>query len=114
MLVYFGLNSSMILSQFSGTDAIAPSNASIRWSSSTSNTFRSSLTPENRVRIDGIIVNILARGSALNIVNYTEYLNSVTTGIEQLSTKPVYSGDRDILNIIGYVIYELKDIKSNL
>ena len=103
----------MILSQFSGTN-ITPANASIRWSSSPGNTYRSSLAAENIARVDGVIVNILARGAALNMANYTEYLNSVTAGIEKLSVKPEYSGDRGILNIIGYVTYEMKDIKNNL
>lgn len=113
ILTFSNLGSEILLSQFSGT-SITPLNASELWKSSTGNTYRSMLSVAYAERIDVVIVNILARGSSLNKENYIRYLADVNDGIAKLVSKPQYAGDKDILNIIGYVTYELKDIQDSL
>ncbi len=46
--------------------------------------------------------------------NYVDYLSTVSDGIAKLAAKPVYAGNKDVVNIIGYVAYELKDAKDEL
>ncbi len=113
ILTFSNLGSEILLSQFSGT-SITPLNASELWKSSTGNTYRSMLSVAYAERIDVVIVNILARGSSLNKENYIRYLADVNDGIAKLVSKPQYAGNKDILNIIGYVTYELKDIQDSL
>lgn len=105
----------------SGVSATSPADA---WSSSsiysttvaspTVNPFRSKLDATTAGRVDQIVLKILARGETLPKEQYAAYLGRVSAGMKALSQKPEYSTNTAILDIVGYIDFEVTSIKNKL
>ncbi|MFZ4461804.1 MAG: hypothetical protein ACOYN2_04755 [Patescibacteria group bacterium] len=75
------------------------------------NPFRSKFSADFAGRIDQLVVRILARGKTLSADAYVTYLTNLSSGIKSLALKSAYSGDEEVANIAGYLIYELDAVK---
>ena len=107
-----GIDSSRLLSQFSGAN-VTPATASLMWSASSNNPNRPKVATYS-TRLDGIIVRILSKGSTLNTTAYKIYLGNLSEGIKAIGSKPEYTSDQEIKAIVGYLTYELDDAKNTL
>lgn len=81
---------------------------------SPNNPYRTKLATGYAERTDRVVTNILARGSDLTTEQYTVYLTTISNGIRSLGQKPVYSGNPDVANVIGYLQHEVDAIKTQL
>lgn len=111
-LAVIGANAFGISSTSSLSPAVA--HASVTLTASPNNPYRAKLATGYAERADRVVTNILARGSDLSTSQYTVYLTTISNGIQTLGQKPVYAGNPDVVNVIGYLQHEVDAIKTQL
>lgn len=106
--------SSSIIGTFSSVSITLSVHAATPLTASANNPYRTKLATGYVERVDRVVTNILSRGSDLSEAQYLTYLTTISNGIKTMGQKPVYAGNPDVVNVIGYLQYEIDDIKSRL
>ncbi len=100
------------MSQFSGT-SVTPSTAASLWQPSSGNPNRA-LVAGYSARLDGLVRNILGRGSDLTAASFITYLGNLSTGITSLATGPKYADDAIVQKMSAYLTFELGETATAL
>ena len=106
------IDSSKLLSQFSGTN-VTPINAASLWSPSSKNPNRANISAYSP-RLDNVITNILSRWANLTPAAFTSYLGKLSEGITTLGRRSEYASDQTTKDIIAYLLYEINDAKTTV
>lgn len=106
--LFFSLSpSSGILSLFNTNTSITAQNAASQWTGGSDNSYRSKLSPNYVAKLDALTLAILRKGSNMTDAQFKVYLSNLSGGVAGLGTKPEYSNDTDVRNILGFLVHEV-------